>query len=132
MGAGIAAALVIFGAASLESRPDFNPVIAMAETLMAGYGLAGEAARLRAAQMWRPRWAGGSSRTTWCGPAAWRRSRWRRCGMSWPGLRAGWAPRPGLRRPTPSQHALSRPAARVKTVAPPLVGTNDPGPWRPR
>ena len=46
----IAAALVISGR-SLESRPDFNPVVAMAETLMAGYGLAGEAARLRAAQI---------------------------------------------------------------------------------
>jgi hypothetical protein len=38
-------------ARSLEGRPDFNPVVAMAETLMAGYGLAGEAARLRAAQI---------------------------------------------------------------------------------
>ena len=46
----IAAALVISGR-SLESRRDFNPVLAMAETLMAGYGVAGEAARLRAAQI---------------------------------------------------------------------------------
>ena len=46
----IAAALVISGR-SLESRPDFNPVVAMAETLMAGYGLAAEAARVRAAQI---------------------------------------------------------------------------------
>ena len=46
----IAAALAISGR-SLESRPDFNPVLAMAQTLMAGYGLAGEAARLRAAQI---------------------------------------------------------------------------------
>ena len=46
----IAAALVISGR-SLESRPDFNPVVAMAQTLTAGYGLAGEAARLRAAQI---------------------------------------------------------------------------------
>ena len=46
----IAAALVISGR-SLESRPDFNPVVAMAQTLMAGYGLAAEAARLRAAQI---------------------------------------------------------------------------------
>jgi TetR/AcrR family transcriptional regulator, repressor for neighboring sulfatase len=46
----IAAALVISGR-SLESRGDFNPVVAMAQTLMAGYGLAGEAARLRAAQI---------------------------------------------------------------------------------
>jgi TetR/AcrR family transcriptional regulator, repressor for neighboring sulfatase len=45
----IAAALAISGR-SLEGRPDFNPVVAMAETLMAGYGLAGEAARVRAAQ----------------------------------------------------------------------------------
>ena len=44
----IAAALVISGR-SVESRRDFNPVVTMAETLMAGYGLAGEAARLRAA-----------------------------------------------------------------------------------
>ena len=46
----IAAALVISGR-SLESRPDFNPVVAMAETLMAGYGLAADAARVRAAQI---------------------------------------------------------------------------------
>ena len=46
----IAAALVISGR-PLESRRDFNPVVVMADTLMAGYGLAGEAARLRAAQI---------------------------------------------------------------------------------
>ena len=46
----IAAALMISGR-SLESRHDFNPVVAMAETLMARYSLAGEAARLRAAQI---------------------------------------------------------------------------------
>ena len=46
----IAAALVISGR-SLESRGDFNPVAAMAQTLTAGYGLAEEAARLRAAQI---------------------------------------------------------------------------------
>ena len=46
----IAAALAISGR-SLESRRDLNPVMAMAETLMAGYGLDGEAARLRAAQI---------------------------------------------------------------------------------
>ena len=46
----IAAALVISGR-SLEGRRDFNPVLAMAQTLTAGYGLAEEAARLRAAQI---------------------------------------------------------------------------------
>ena len=47
----IAAALVISGR-SLDSSRDFNPVVAaMAETLVAGYGLADEAARLRAAQI---------------------------------------------------------------------------------
>jgi TetR/AcrR family transcriptional regulator, repressor for neighboring sulfatase len=46
----IAAALVISGR-SLEGRPDFNPVVAIAETLVAGYGPAGEAARVRAAQI---------------------------------------------------------------------------------
>ena len=46
----IAAALAISGR-SLESRRDFNPVVAMAQTIMSGYGLAGEAARLRAAQI---------------------------------------------------------------------------------
>ena len=46
----IAAAMAISGR-SLESRRDFNPVVAMAETLVAGYGLADEAARLRAAQI---------------------------------------------------------------------------------
>jgi TetR/AcrR family transcriptional regulator, repressor for neighboring sulfatase len=46
----IAAALVISGR-SLDSRSDTNPVMAMAQTLTAGYGLAGEAARLRAAQI---------------------------------------------------------------------------------
>ena len=46
----IAAALVISGR-SLESRRDLNPVVAMAQTLMAGYGMADEAARLRAAQI---------------------------------------------------------------------------------
>ena len=46
----IAAALVISGR-SLESHRDFNPVAAMAHTLMTGYGLAAGAARLRAAQI---------------------------------------------------------------------------------
>ena len=46
----IAAALVISGR-SLGSRGDFDPVVAMAQTLMAGYGMAEEAARLRAAQI---------------------------------------------------------------------------------
>ena len=46
----IAAALAISGR-SLESRRDLNPVLAMAQTLMAGYGMAEEAARLRAAQI---------------------------------------------------------------------------------
>jgi TetR/AcrR family transcriptional regulator, repressor for neighboring sulfatase len=46
----IAAALAISGR-SLESRDDFNPVAAMAQTLMAGYGMAEETARLRAAQI---------------------------------------------------------------------------------
>ena len=46
----IAAAMAISGR-SLESRHNFNPVVAMAQTLMAGYGLAEEAARLRAAQI---------------------------------------------------------------------------------
>ncbi len=46
----IAAALAISGR-PLESARDFNPVAAMAQTIMSGYGLAGEAARLRAAQI---------------------------------------------------------------------------------
>jgi len=46
----IAAALVISGR-PLGNRRDFNPVGAIAETLTAGYGLADEAARLRAAQI---------------------------------------------------------------------------------
>jgi TetR/AcrR family transcriptional regulator, repressor for neighboring sulfatase len=46
----IAAVLAISGR-SMESRPEFNPVVAMAETLIAGYGMAGEAARRRAAQI---------------------------------------------------------------------------------
>ena len=36
---------------SLESRRDSSPVAAMAQTLMAGYGMAEETARLRAAQI---------------------------------------------------------------------------------
>jgi TetR/AcrR family transcriptional regulator, repressor for neighboring sulfatase len=46
----IAAALVISGR-PWGSHHDFNPVVAMAQTIMTGYGLAGEAARLRAAQI---------------------------------------------------------------------------------
>ena len=46
----IAAALAISGR-SRESHRDFNPVAAMAHTLMAGYGMAEEAARLPAAQI---------------------------------------------------------------------------------
>ncbi len=46
----IAASLAISGRA-LETRPDFNPVVAMAETLMAGYGMDAQAARVRAAQI---------------------------------------------------------------------------------
>jgi hypothetical protein len=46
----IAAALVISGR-SVESGRDFNSMVAMAHTLMAGYGLTGQAARLRAAQI---------------------------------------------------------------------------------
>ena len=117
----IAAALVISGR-SLDGRPDFNPVVAMAETVMAGYGLAGEAARLRAARIvaaalgWRIFeaclvQAGGLEAV----PLATLR-------RSWPGRRVGWAPCPDPRRPTPSQRALSRPAALVKTVALPLSG----------
>ena len=45
----IAAVLAISGR-PMESRPEFNPVVAMAETLIAGYGMAGEA-WLRAAQI---------------------------------------------------------------------------------
>ena len=46
----IAAALA-FSGRSLESHRDFNPVASMAHTLMTGYGMAEEAARLRAAQI---------------------------------------------------------------------------------
>ena len=46
----IAASLAISGR-SLRSRPDFNPVVAMAETLRAGYGMDAQAARVRAAQI---------------------------------------------------------------------------------
>ena len=59
----IAAALAISGQ-SLESRDDFNPVAAMAQTLMTGYGMAEEAARLRAAQIVAAALGGGSSRPT--------------------------------------------------------------------
>jgi AcrR family transcriptional regulator len=46
----VAAALVI-GGRPLSGRTGFNPVLAMAETLMDGYGLDPVAARLRAAQI---------------------------------------------------------------------------------
>lgn len=46
----IAAALA-FSGRSPESHRDFNPVAAIAHTLMAEYGIAEEAARLRAAQI---------------------------------------------------------------------------------
>lgn len=46
----IAAALAISGR-RLEPRQDFNPVLAMSETLRVGYGLTAEAARVRAAQI---------------------------------------------------------------------------------
>ena len=46
----IAAALAISGR-RLEPRADFNPVLAMSETLQRGYGVTPEAARLRAAQI---------------------------------------------------------------------------------
>lgn len=46
----IAASLVISGQ-RLTARPDFNPVLAMADTLRSGYGLDAEAARVRAAQI---------------------------------------------------------------------------------
>ena len=59
----IAAALAISGR-SLESRGDFNPVLAMAQTLTAGYGLAGRRPGCGRRRSWRPRSAGGSSRPT--------------------------------------------------------------------
>jgi AcrR family transcriptional regulator len=46
----IAASLVISGR-GLTARPDFNPVLAMADTLRSGYGLDPDAARVRAAQI---------------------------------------------------------------------------------
>jgi AcrR family transcriptional regulator len=46
----IAAALAISGRL-LDPRHDFNPVLAMSETLRTGYGQASEAARVRAAQI---------------------------------------------------------------------------------
>jgi AcrR family transcriptional regulator len=46
----IAASLMISGR-GLPLRPDFNPVLAMADTLMTGYGLDERAARVRAAQI---------------------------------------------------------------------------------
>jgi TetR/AcrR family transcriptional regulator, repressor for neighboring sulfatase len=46
----VAAVLAIAGH-PLESRADLNPVMAMAETLRAGYGLTETAARVRAAQI---------------------------------------------------------------------------------
>ena len=46
----LAAALAISGDL-LAERSDFNPVLAMAKTLMDGYGLDAQAARLRAAQI---------------------------------------------------------------------------------
>lgn len=46
----IAASLAISGR-RLEPRHDVNPVLAMSETLQAGYGLSAEAARVRAAQI---------------------------------------------------------------------------------
>ena len=46
----IAASLAISGR-RLEPRHDVNPVLAMSETLQAGYGLPAEAARVRAAQI---------------------------------------------------------------------------------
>ena len=113
----IAAALVISGR-SLEGRPDFNPVAAMAETLKAGYGSAGEAARLRAAQIvaaalgWRILeaylvQAGGLEAVPLATlPEELARSARRLGATPWPSP------------PAPSQHALSRPAASVKTVAP--------------
>jgi TetR/AcrR family transcriptional regulator, repressor for neighboring sulfatase len=46
----IAAALAIAGR-QLEPRHDFNPVLAMSETLQVGYGLSSDAARVRASQI---------------------------------------------------------------------------------
>ncbi len=46
----IAGALAIAGR-PLAGRSGFNPVLAMAQTLMDGYGLEAQAARLRAAQI---------------------------------------------------------------------------------
>jgi AcrR family transcriptional regulator len=46
----VATALIIRGR-TLAGRPGFNPVVAMADTLVAGYGLEPLAARVRAAQI---------------------------------------------------------------------------------
>ena len=60
----LAGALAISGDL-LAGRTEFNPVLAMAETLEDAYGLDPQAARLRAAQIVAAAlWAGGSSRTT--------------------------------------------------------------------
>ena len=97
----IAAALVISGR-SLESRRDFNPVVAMAQTLMAGYGLAGEAARLRAAQIVAAALGWRIFEDYLVQAAAWMRSRWRRCGTNSPIPRAlGATPWPSPPDPQP-------------------------------
>ena len=114
----IAAALAISGR-SLESRPDFNPVVAMAETLMAGYGLAGEAARLRAAQIVAAALGLADLRGL---PGAGRRPGGDPAGDA--AGRAGPVRAPAGRhavavaaRP-PATHALSQPAAPVRTFGP--------------
>ena len=56
-------------------------------TLMAGYGLAGEAARLRTAQIVAAALGWRIFEAYLVQAAAWRRSRWRHCGRSWPGRR---------------------------------------------
>jgi hypothetical protein len=93
----IAAALVISGR-SLESRPDVNPAMAMAETLMAGYGLAAEAARLPAAQIVAAALGWQIFEDYLVPTGGLEAIRWRRCGTNSCIPRAGWAPPPGPRR----------------------------------
>jgi AcrR family transcriptional regulator len=126
----IAAALAFSGRFP-ESHRDFNPVAAMAHTLMAGYGMAEEAARLRAAQIAAAAlgWRIFEAYLVEAGRAG-RRPAGGAAGRARPVCAPARRHARALAARPPATHALIQPAALPGTPVPPNVGTFGPSQLR--
>ena len=118
----VAASLVIRGR-PLAGREGFNPVAAMANTIVDGYGLDPVAARVERRKSWQWPSDGESSRTTWSRRVSWTRCRWRRFARSWCTRRAGSVRHRGRRRPTPPP-ARSEHREAIGTIGPSQFGAS--------